>query len=387
VYTLIPITVKTKIFDPFLGFSLLEWTRFLALPGDGPQPVPVHEVIAAYHDLVHAIFRIPYTTIETHLSRHSCIFIGSTFGPVPVLTHSAAYREMFASLTGSGEMTLQVPLSNTEMEKKLREIDAFIRHGPSSLSEIQHYVLALSDMLRSCRKRERSRYLEMLESLNEQFFRKLFCPDSPVPGQIRDNQPVERTETALPVALQGSGDRDIFFEAPSGTVFIAGEYTGEGRFFLLRRTRVTTSLIHATPAPGSFSETNPANKGLACLLEVRAAGPWSLRLSSPSLEHAKTLPFRILGKDRQVTEPFILTAGNKKFSISHYGPGRIVITLRNSESTATIPVLDGKGPQEISQTIQNNRLRIGWLDVHAYGNWRIMIEDELNNDPEDLTIR
>jgi hypothetical protein len=382
VYTLIPITVKTKIFDPFLGFSLLDWTRFLALPGNGPQPVPLHEVIAEYKDLIHAIFGIPYTTIEMHLSRNSCIFIGSTFGPVPVLTRTAAYREMFASLTGGGELALQVPLGDVQMEKKIREIDAFTQHGPGSLVEIQHYVLALSNMLRSCRNGERNRYLDMLESLNEQFFRKLFCPDSSVPGPARDNHPVERMETVLPVSLHGSGDRDILFEAQSGTVFIAGEYTGEGRFFLLRRTRVTTSLIHATPAPGSFSEMIPAKKGLAFLLEVRAAGPWSLQLISPSLEHAKALPFRILGQDRQVTEPFILTAGNKKFSISHYGAGRIVITLRNSESTATIPVLDGRGPQEISRTIQNDRLRIGWLDVHAHGNWRIVIEEGVGDDPE-----
>jgi hypothetical protein len=237
-------------------------------------------------------------------------------------------------------------------------------------------------MMRFCRNGERNRYLDTLESVNEKFFRKLFCAGSTVSGQTQDNRPVERTETILPITLHGSGDRDILFEAPSATVFIAGEYTGEGRFFLLRHTGTTITIIHATSAPDSFSEMFIAKQGQACLLEVRAIGPWSLRLSSPSLEQAKTLPFRILGQDRQVTEPFILTAGKKKLSISHYGAGRIVIMLRNSESTATIPVLDGRGPQEISRTIQNNRLRIGWLDVHAHGNWRIMIEEEPGADPE-----
>ena len=382
VYTLIPITVKTKIFDPFLGFSLLDWTRFLALPGYDLQPVPLHDVIAAYQDLVHAIFHIPYKTIETQLSRHSCIFIGSTFGPVPVLTRSAAYREIFASLTGGDDLALQVPLSDAEMERKIREIEAIIRHGPGNLSEIQQSVLRLSDMLRSCGKDETNQYLNRLELLNEQFFRKLFHSDSPVPGQTPDSRPVELTKTVLPVTIQGSGDRDILFEAQSGTIVISGEYAGEGRFFLLRRTRITTSLIHATPAPDSFSDMISTKKGRVCSLAVRAAGPWSLRLSSPSLETAKTLPFRILGQNRQVTEPFILTTGKKVFSINHYGSGRILITLNNSEGPAVIPVLDGRAPQEISQTIQNDRLCIGWLDVYAHGNWRITIENEHCANPE-----
>jgi hypothetical protein len=382
VYSLIPVPVKARIFDPFLGFSLLDWTRFLALPGNEPHLVPVHEVVAAYRDLVHAVSGIPYTTIEAYLSRYSCIFIGSTFGPVPVLTRSAAYRELFASLTCRDELALQVPLSDAEMEKKIREIETFIRHGPGNLSEIQQYVLALSDMLRSCGKDETSQYLNRLELLNEQFFRKLFHSDSPVPGQTRDSRPVELTKTALPVTIQGSGDRDILFEAQSGTIVISGEYAGESRFFLLRCTRITTSLIHATPAPDSFSDMISTKKGRVCSLAVRAAGPWSLRLSSPSLETAKTLPFRILGQNRQVTEPFILTAGKKVFSINHYGSGRIVITLNNSEGPAVIPVLDGRGPQEISQTIQNDRLCIGWLDVYAHGNWRITIENEHSTNPE-----
>ena len=382
VYSLIPVPVKARIFDPFLGFSLLDWTRFLALPGNEPHLVPVHEVMAAYRDLVHAVSGIPYTTIEAHLSRSSCIFIGSTFGPVPVLTRSAAYLEIFSSLTGGDELALQVPLSDAEMERKIREIEAFIRHGPGNLSEIQQYVLALSDMLRSCGKDERRQYLDRLEFLNEQFFRKLFHSDSPVPGQTRDSRPVELTEPALPVTIQGSGDRDILFEAQSGTIVISGEYAGEGRFFLLRRTRITTSLIHATPAPDSFSEMISTKKGRVCSLAIRANGAWSLRLSSPSLETAKTLPFRILGQNRQVTEPFILTAGKKVFSVNHYGSGRIVITLNNSEGPAIIPVLDSKGPQEISQMIQNDRLCIGWLDVYAHGNWRITIENEQRANPE-----
>lgn len=381
-YRLIPIPVKARVFDPFLGFSLLDWTLFLALPGNEPRLVPVPEVIVAYRDLVNTIFGIPYETIEAHLARNNCIFVSSMFGPVPVLTRSAAYQEIFASLTGRDELALPLQLRDAEVERRIREIEAFILHGPGPLAGIQQHVLALSDMLWSCRNDERSRCLDRLESVNEQFFRTLFCPASPAPGQIRDSRPVEQTETVLPCTIQGSGDRDIVCDAPSGTVFISGEYLGVGRFILLRKTRTTTSLVHATPLPGPFSEMIPTSKGRVCFLKVRADGPWSLRLISPSLGTARPLPYRILGQDRQVTEPFIMPVGGNIFSVSHYGSGRIIVMLRNSESTAIIPVFEGKGPQEISRTIRNDRLRIGWLDVHAQGNWRIIVENELDAHPE-----
>lgn len=381
-YSLIPVPVKARIFDPFLGFSLLDWTRYLALPENELHLVPVHEVLAAYRDLIHTISGIPYTTIEAYLSKYHCIFIGSTFGPVPVLTRSAAYRKIFVSLTRRDNPELQVSLSDREMERKIREIEAFVIHPPDNLTEIQQHVLALSYMLRSCRKDENSQYLDRLEFLNEQFFRILFHSDRPVPGQTTDSHPVELTKTALPVAIQGSGDRDILFESHYGTVVIRGEYTGNGRFFLLRRTRVATSLIHATPSPDSFSDMISLKKERGCSLAVRAAGPWSLQFSSPSLETAKNLPLCILGQDHQVTEPFILTAGKKILSVNHYGSGRIVVKLQRSDGPKILPILDVRGPKEISQTIQNNRLCIGWLAVYAHGNWQITVENDPCAHPE-----
>jgi DNA-binding Lrp family transcriptional regulator len=382
VYRLIPIPVKARVFDPFLGFSLLDWTRFLALPGDEPRLVPVPGVIAAYRDLVSTVFGIMSETIEAFLARNNCIFVSSTFGPVPVLTRSTAYQDIFASFTGRDVQAPQIQLSDAEVERGIREIEAFILHEPVSLTGIQQHVLALSDMLRLCRNDGNGRYLDRLESINEQFFRKLFCPDSLVPIHARGGNPVERIGITLPWTIQGSGDRDIVFDAPSGTVSISGEYLGEGRFILLRKTRTTTSLVHATPVPGLFSDIIPTNKGRACFLEVRADGPWSLRFTSPSFETAGMLPFRILGQGRQVTDPFIMPVGGKIISVSHYGSGRIVVLLRNNENNVIIPVFEGKGPQEISRTIRNGRLRIGWLDVHAQGNWRIIVKNELNVNPE-----
>ena len=185
VYRLIPVPVKARVFDPFLGFSLLDWIRFLALPGDEPRLVPVPGVIVAYRDLVNTVFGIPSETIEAFLARNNCIFVSSTFGPVPVLTRSTAYQDIFASFTGRDDPALQLQLSDAEVERKIREIEAFILHEPVSLTGIQQHVLALSDMLRLCRNDGNGRCLDRLESINEQFFRKLFCPDSLVPGHAR----------------------------------------------------------------------------------------------------------------------------------------------------------------------------------------------------------
>jgi hypothetical protein len=385
-YRLISLSVKARVFDPFLGFSLLDWTRFLALPGGEPHLVPVHEVIVAYRDLVHAISAIPYETIDAYLSRNDYVFISSAFGPLPVLTRSTAYHEIIASLTGGDETPLPPPLRDDEMEREIRKIEAFILHRPRSLTGIRQTVLALFELLRSCRNDDTGRWPGRLESLNEQFFRALFCPDSPVPGQARDGSPVERTEITLPKTIQGSGDRDIVCNALSGTITVSGEYSGAGRFILFRKTRISTSLIHATPEPGPFSGMIPTSRGRECFLEVRADGPWSLRLTSPSFETAGVLPFRILGQGRQITDPFILTVGGKIFSISNYSQGQITVLLRNSESNAIIPVFEGNGPQEISTTIRNDRLCIGWLDVHAQGNWRIIGENEPGPDPDGQAI-
>jgi hypothetical protein len=145
------------------------------------------------------------------------------------------------------------------------------------------------------------------------------------------------------------------------------------------QTEVASTLID-TSGPGTFSQATHIPVGGKHLLEVKADGPWEIKVEQPHPSSApRTTTFS--GEGNTATPLFELTGGVKTITMTNFGADFSFSVLDTDGNVASNPKLDegsseaGTGPVSVWITGDYSEGGIYLLNVKSEGLWTIEISD------------
>jgi len=172
-FKIVPIPVEAKIFDPFFGFSLLNWKELLVEFYDEIEILPKNENLIEYSQLISHLWGLPTYECYLYLSTKQLFFINSTFGPIPILFSKSIYNQISESLLESDNVGKRI-LSPKNIDKTLKKIDKQIKIGVNSVLEVENCIINLASLIKRCMNIQDPIVLEKVHFINERFFKELF---------------------------------------------------------------------------------------------------------------------------------------------------------------------------------------------------------------------
>ncbi len=375
-YSIIPIPLKAKLFDPFLGFSLLDWNSYLSELENEIHILDKTEVIEEYINLIHTYWDIPFDVVEEHLSPTEFRFIDSILGPVPLIITPLQMNQISDLITENETVGFQLPIDNDIIRKIEGYIRKAIKKEFSDIIQIQYCVISLAEAKKFSRVTNQIALFDELNTLNKSFFTKLFTSPKINYIQLRDDQNNSSPNTRLPYNKSGNDNHNLTFETPSDNFIIRAEYNGSNQFSLFLRTNGRATHLFTTKNRETFSKIISTKKGRIINIIIDAEGPWFLKIDYPESNSIKKIDLAsFIGNGNQVSNYFILTEGPKKILIKKFNIGQITVKLKD-KSGEIIQVLDANGPLEKTFVFKNDCRQICIFEIQTIGKWFIVIRNE-----------
>lgn len=174
-YALLPIPIEARIFDVTLGLSLLHLDSLLAQYTDQLQFLSHAEGLDAFREIVADCWDIHEEKIDRFISKHDADCIHSALGPLFIPKDRGVYDKIRNKLFEEESLLV----SRFTRKKIDRDIENFRRkfsEGFFDIGDMHATVIALSDLTRFCKYRNRmSEHSELLR-ISESFFCSLFIP-------------------------------------------------------------------------------------------------------------------------------------------------------------------------------------------------------------------
>jgi hypothetical protein len=381
VYSIIPIPLEAKIFDPLLGFSLLNWVQFIHDFEESLEKIPQEDVFDSYRELCCEYWEMTTEKFNEIFQKFSSQFINSIFGPIPVITSASQYESINEIISDTDTAVLQLPFNEHIIEKKIQEIEIFIQSGFGTIPEVEYCVIALMDVMRvnESAKINQKWYIKKINKLNERLFQKIFAISNLDLDQLFDREKIVGPETEIPLKIQGEDNHRITFTSPSDTLIISGEYLDayqeHPQFSVYLHSISTVKCIANCLKEASFFKQIPATVGKVYTLDIKAEGNWVIEVNYPIPDSAQTLPFHIIGENDSSSDFFVLTEGKKAVTIQSFNAESIIVTMKNSNGKIFTHLIYEVGPVDKKITIENDILRICNFDVKTSGKWIIDIKN------------
>jgi hypothetical protein len=131
--------------------------------------------------------------------------------------------------------------------------------------------------------------------------------------------------------------------------------------------------LNQTDSPAASSQAVRTNGGRH-VLDVRAKGPWKIKIEHP---HPSSAPqtTRFSGNQEAATSFFKLSEGSKTFKMAHRGNGRFRVQLLDKNGTKVgRSLVNAKGSFKGSKSVRVPRGDIYLLQVEANGPWAIRVQ-------------
>ncbi len=174
-YALLPIPIEARIFDVTLGLSLLRFDSLLAQHANQLQFLSHAEGLDTFREIVADCWDIHEEKIDRFISKHDADCILSALGPLFIPKDRGVYDKIRNKLFEEESLLV----SRFTRKKIDRDIENFRRkfsEGFFDIGDMHVTVIALSDLTRFCKYRNRmSEHSELLR-ISESFFCSLFIP-------------------------------------------------------------------------------------------------------------------------------------------------------------------------------------------------------------------
>ncbi|WP_440955290.1 hypothetical protein ACSAZK_17470 [Methanosarcina sp. Mfa9] len=170
-YTLIPIPFETRVFDPFLWFSLLDWTSFLEKYDDQIMYSEKDECLHEYRKIVSECWNIPVSKVDQYLEKENLKFINSLIGPLPVLDDIEIYTNTNNKLKEDKSVLSPLRFNDKKINHDLHKINSFIRGGFGTIGDFVFYSVRLYDDIHFCQSFHKHKEMSQFFQLNETFFK------------------------------------------------------------------------------------------------------------------------------------------------------------------------------------------------------------------------
>ncbi|HQK82959.1 MAG TPA: hypothetical protein PLK24_03370 [Atribacter sp.] len=179
-YSLIPIPFEARIYDLFLGNSLLDWHSDI-LSETNVVPVDRGEFTAILQKLCE-IWQMPLTKVMESLEEKDSHSVQSIYGPIPFSTDPQNYENIRDTLSEDPNL-LRFSFTNLNFQNFINDVKTLNRRKIMSLSvfDIQRYVIMLHDAIVYCSHFGQTDFLKKLLTQKRRLFTLLF----PKPTQQR----------------------------------------------------------------------------------------------------------------------------------------------------------------------------------------------------------
>ncbi|MDG6251667.1 HEAT repeat domain-containing protein, partial [Methanocalculus sp.] len=190
-YSLIPIPIHARIFDPTLGFSLLGWSAFLNTI-DQSRFLPQKEDLLHYYcQKIASFWEMPPGKVEHYFGNHQLSYISTVYGPLPALESDELYVSIKNKIADDPEM-LGNRFRRRNLNKEHQKYERYLMQGPGTIPELQYLVLNLHDILSFCALNRVESEIERFQEINMRLFGMIFMiPESVIlgrPSNSSDNQ-------------------------------------------------------------------------------------------------------------------------------------------------------------------------------------------------------
>jgi hypothetical protein len=169
-YSLIPIPLQARIFDPTLGLSLHNW--YSLLDENLLEYVFEYqddELFTGYSRFISKSWDVPIEKVENYMNQDDVFFISTIFGPLPIIIKDEIYHDIRRTLHEQ-ENLVRLGFTNCNFQKFVDKFQYFLSTGFSSVTNLQWYNLQLYDALTYFRHMEDKEKIEELEIIQEQLF-------------------------------------------------------------------------------------------------------------------------------------------------------------------------------------------------------------------------
>lgn len=173
-FSLIPIPIEARIFDPTLGLSLLDWQGDITENIDEFFEYPHEEKLTEdYCTVISDFWEIPLEKVSDHFTRQKVRFLDSAFGPLPFIPETEVCERIRNVLNEPPEL-IQYNFIKSKFSNLVQKYEYLIDQGPGSVPDFQRSVLKLYDALvYYCNAGEDDRVDELLE-IRERLFNMVF---------------------------------------------------------------------------------------------------------------------------------------------------------------------------------------------------------------------
>ncbi len=190
-YALLPIPIEARIFDVTLGLSLLHFDSLLPQHADQLQFLPYTEGLDAFRETVADCWDIREEKIDQFMSKQDADCILSALGPLFIPKDRGVYKKIRSKLFEE-ETLLVRRFTRKRIDEDIENIRRKFSEGFFDFTDVHNTVIALSDLTRFCKYRNRmSEYAELLK-ISENFFYSLFI-------QVRETDPMPVPDTDAPI--------------------------------------------------------------------------------------------------------------------------------------------------------------------------------------------
>jgi hypothetical protein len=169
-YSLIPIPLQARIFDPTLGLSLHNWYSSLdenlleyVFENQGD------ELFSSYSRFISESWDVPFEKVENYMNQDDVFFISTIFGPLPIIIKDEIYHQVRRTLHEKENM-VRLGFINCNFQKFVGKFKYLLSTGFSSMIILQWYNLQLYDALTYFRHADDKKKIEELEVIQEQLF-------------------------------------------------------------------------------------------------------------------------------------------------------------------------------------------------------------------------
>ena len=198
-YSYIPIPFKARIFDPTLGFSLLEWEKFTDLNNSNYLLPTSPEVTNNYCKEIASFWDMPIEKTSLINSFKINQYVSTIYGPLPIVEEKEIYQDIALKINEDPTL-LSSRYNRRNLNKDKTRFINFINQGLGSIPELQYMIVLLYDIISFTKSREKILDYNIFQEINQLLFNKL-CNYSEVSAKeeeisigdhetvIKDNKP------------------------------------------------------------------------------------------------------------------------------------------------------------------------------------------------------
>jgi len=169
-YSLIPIPLQARIFDPTLGLSLHNWYSLLNENlSEYTFENQDDELFTGYSRFISESWDVPVEKVENYLYKDDVFFIRTIFGPLPIIIKEEMYHEVRLTLH-ERENLVRLGFINCNFQKFIGKFQYLLSTGFSSVTNLQWYNLLLYDALTYFHHVGDMEKIEELEIIQKQLF-------------------------------------------------------------------------------------------------------------------------------------------------------------------------------------------------------------------------